>query len=50
MQDHWKDLMERLDHVLEQLGRLDIEDTPSVREAKTQYTKLRKLLLEVDGR
>ena len=50
MEDHRKDLMERLDHVLEQLGGWSPEDPYSVRETRTQYTRLRDLLLEVDKR
>ena len=48
MAHHRKDLVERLDHVLGQLGR--VEETPWVREAKAQYTGLKDALLEVDRR
>ena len=49
MEHHRKDLIERLDHIL---GRLDrrTSETPFVRNAKTQYTKLKGIMLEVDGR
>ena len=45
MENHRKDLIERLDQILEQLS----EDA-SMKKMKTQYTKLRDILLEVDRR
>lgn len=47
MKDHRRDLMERLDHLLGELGR--VEATTSVRETKRAYKKLKNALLEVDG-
>ena len=47
MAHHRKDLIERLDYILGQLTRR-VETYP-VREAKAQYTKLRDILVKVDG-
>ena len=47
MEHHRKDLIERLDRVLR---RLDRREPSSAREAKTQYTRLRDLLLEAGTR
>ena len=52
MEQHRKDLLERLDHVLGQLEQR-LKDSPNdgpLHEAKKQYTKLNETLLEVDGR
>ena len=48
MEHHRKDLVERVDHVLEQLDQRP--ETPSEKKAKKQYTKFRTLLLELDKR
>lgn len=54
MEQHRKDLIERLDYVLDRLDRR-LEPTLSrqqtlFQEAKKRYTKLKDALLEVDGR
>ena len=48
MEHHRRDLMDRLDHVLDQLDRRSSEETPDVQEARTQYAKIRNLLVEID--
>jgi hypothetical protein len=48
MDHHRKDLIQRLDHVLLQLNLRG--DTPFTREVKAQCTRLKNVLLEVDGR
>jgi hypothetical protein len=48
MEGHWRDLIERLDHVLGQLDQR--EASPFVHRAKARYEKLKDVLLEVGKR